>query len=275
MRSSDLAQLAGVTVRTLRHYHAIGLLPEPPRHPNGYREYGAEHLARVLRIKQLASLGFPLDRIGGMLDDLDAGPLAETGAFDALDELDAALQAEIERIEEQRRTIAHIRQDRIAIDMPARSAPMMEAMRRVMREAGYGSGADGEDAMDRTSLLLLSHMYEDEELAEAERLFTAISEFGFSERLVAVGTRSDELAPDASEEERAAVVDEGLDLMRELVECLDPGNWLRDYTSYELLMESYARESLNPAQIDVMDRIERGIEDLVRQRVKDDPPAGT
>lgn len=31
MKSSELAKLAGVSVRTLRHYHAIGLLPEPPR----------------------------------------------------------------------------------------------------------------------------------------------------------------------------------------------------------------------------------------------------
>ena len=35
MLSSELAELAGVTVRTLRHYHQIGLLPEPPRTAGG------------------------------------------------------------------------------------------------------------------------------------------------------------------------------------------------------------------------------------------------
>lgn len=275
MRSSDLAQLAGVTVRTLRHYHAIGLLPEPPRHPNGYREYGTEHLARVLRIKQLASLGFPLDRISGMLDDLDADPPAETGASHALDELDAALRAEIERLEEQRRTIARIKKGSIAIDMPARSIPMMEAMRRVMSEAGYDENFGTMDRIDRTSLLLLSHLYEDKELAEAERLFDAISKLGFSKRMAAVGEHCDALSADASEEDRAAVADEGIGLIGELVDCLDPDNWLRDYTSYELLIDAYARESLNPAQTDVMDRIERGVEDLVRQNVKGGQPAGT
>ena len=30
MKSSEIAKLAGVSVRTLRHYHAIDLLPEPP-----------------------------------------------------------------------------------------------------------------------------------------------------------------------------------------------------------------------------------------------------
>lgn len=60
MRSKELADLAGVTVRALRHYHQLGLLPEPPRAKNGYREYGAVDLARVLRIKRLSSLGISL-----------------------------------------------------------------------------------------------------------------------------------------------------------------------------------------------------------------------
>lgn len=35
MRSADLARLAGTTVRTLRHYHQIGLLDEPRRSAGG------------------------------------------------------------------------------------------------------------------------------------------------------------------------------------------------------------------------------------------------
>ena len=72
LRSGELAKLAGVTVRTLRHYRTIGLLPDPPRDENGYCSYGIEDLVRVLRIKRLASLGFSLEDIGGMLDDMDA-----------------------------------------------------------------------------------------------------------------------------------------------------------------------------------------------------------
>ena len=68
MRSSEVARLAGVTVRALRHYHAIGLLPEPARSDNGYRDYDIDDLVRVLRVKRLASLGFPLERVGGMLE---------------------------------------------------------------------------------------------------------------------------------------------------------------------------------------------------------------
>ena len=68
MRSKELADLAGVTVRTLRHYHQMDLLPEPPRAENGYRSYGALDLVRVLRIKRLASLGMPLQQVKHMLE---------------------------------------------------------------------------------------------------------------------------------------------------------------------------------------------------------------
>jgi hypothetical protein len=37
----QLAAYAGVTVRAVRHYHQIGLLPEPERDASGYRRYGA------------------------------------------------------------------------------------------------------------------------------------------------------------------------------------------------------------------------------------------
>ncbi|EED6225780.1 MerR family DNA-binding transcriptional regulator, partial [Salmonella enterica subsp. enterica serovar Haifa] len=49
MHSNELARLAGVTVRALRHYHQVGILAEPERRSNGYREYDVHDLIRVLR----------------------------------------------------------------------------------------------------------------------------------------------------------------------------------------------------------------------------------
>ncbi|MGH2887262.1 MAG: MerR family DNA-binding transcriptional regulator, partial [Solirubrobacteraceae bacterium] len=40
MRSSELAEQAGVNVQTLRYYERRGLLPEPERLDSGYRAYG-------------------------------------------------------------------------------------------------------------------------------------------------------------------------------------------------------------------------------------------
>ncbi len=39
MRIGEIAGIVGVSTRAVRHYHRIGLLPEPPRRANGYREY--------------------------------------------------------------------------------------------------------------------------------------------------------------------------------------------------------------------------------------------
>ena len=51
---SQLAAYAGVTVRAVRHYHKIGLLPEPHRNDSGYRTYDAAAVVRLIRIHALA-----------------------------------------------------------------------------------------------------------------------------------------------------------------------------------------------------------------------------
>jgi hypothetical protein len=48
----EIAELAGTTVRAVRHYHEVGLLDEPKRRANGYKQYGVAHLIRLLRIKR-------------------------------------------------------------------------------------------------------------------------------------------------------------------------------------------------------------------------------
>ena len=69
----QLADLAGTTVKAVRHYHTVGLLEEPDRAANGYKQYGVRHLVRVLRIKRLADLGLPLAQIAD-LGDADERP---------------------------------------------------------------------------------------------------------------------------------------------------------------------------------------------------------
>ena len=126
MRSNDVAKLAGVTVRTLRHYHQLGLLSEPSRQANGYRDYSPADVARVLRIKRLAGLGFPLSRIGDVLEEMDAEGNATSAS--ALDELDRELALEIERLQEQRRTIAELRAEHLDPDLPVRFARILRML---------------------------------------------------------------------------------------------------------------------------------------------------
>ncbi|HEY0700595.1 MAG TPA: MerR family transcriptional regulator [Micromonospora sp.] len=67
-----VAELAGVTVRTLHHYDEIGLLSPSGRSPAGYRRYDEDDLNRLQQILFYRELGFPLDEIERMLDDPDA-----------------------------------------------------------------------------------------------------------------------------------------------------------------------------------------------------------
>jgi len=65
----QVADLAGVTVRTLHHYDEIGLLAPTDRTSGGYRSYGVTDLQRLRRIMFYRELGFPLDEIATILAD--------------------------------------------------------------------------------------------------------------------------------------------------------------------------------------------------------------
>jgi len=65
----QVANLAGVTVRTLHHYDEIGLLAPTDRTSSGYRSYGVTDLERLRRILFYRELGFPLDEIATILAD--------------------------------------------------------------------------------------------------------------------------------------------------------------------------------------------------------------
>jgi DNA-binding transcriptional MerR regulator len=98
----QLAAYAGVTARAVRHYHQIGLLPEPARDASGYRRYGATAVVSLIRIRTLANAGVPLSRIGQMLE-ADAPAFAQ-----AVHRIDDHLRDEIERLETSRKQIARL-----------------------------------------------------------------------------------------------------------------------------------------------------------------------
>ena len=103
----QLANLAGVSARTLHYYDEIGLL-KPDRSPeNGYRIYARPALLRLQQILFLRELGFSLEAIQGILD---------RPGFDLLPALEQHRQALKERQERLERllltverTILHLR----------------------------------------------------------------------------------------------------------------------------------------------------------------------
>ncbi|MFD3534139.1 MerR family transcriptional regulator [Streptomyces sp. NPDC058664] len=62
------AAFVGVTIKTVRHYHRLGLVAEPDRDGSGYRRYRSGELFRLVRVRTLAAAGVPLAEIGDLLD---------------------------------------------------------------------------------------------------------------------------------------------------------------------------------------------------------------
>ncbi|MDH6123498.1 DNA-binding transcriptional MerR regulator [Kitasatospora sp. GP82] len=82
----ELAEHAGVTVKTVRFYSDRGLLPETTRSTGGHRRYGPEALDRLHLIRSLRTLDLPVSEVGRVLDHEDRrAPAAESDPREAGD----------------------------------------------------------------------------------------------------------------------------------------------------------------------------------------------
>jgi DNA-binding transcriptional MerR regulator len=70
-RIGEFARFGSVSVRSLRHYHELGLLVPAEVDPSsGYRGYSVDQLAQLNRIVALKELGFSLDQIRQVISDV-------------------------------------------------------------------------------------------------------------------------------------------------------------------------------------------------------------
>lgn len=123
------AAFVGVTVKTVRHYHKLGLVEEPERDGSGYRRYGSAELLRLVRVRALAAAGVPLAEIGGML-----GADAERFAA-AVGDAERRLTEQIEELVARREMLRRLADGDRAL-LPYRAVALMERM------PGLGFSAD-------------------------------------------------------------------------------------------------------------------------------------
>ncbi|GAA1231785.1 MerR family transcriptional regulator [Prauserella halophila] len=204
MLSSELADLAGVTVRTLRHYHQIGLLPEPPRSDGDYRQYGIGDLVRVLRITRLTALGIPLSELPAVLDD-------PTAAGELLNELDRQAAAEIERLSARRASIDVLRRTGALPDLPPelstwQSAPDPDAPKDMLQ-------------YEHEQLILLGHLLDDDGRAGLAALLNASEDSRTTS--ASLTARFYALDADAPDHEVETLVDDWIAHLRPLLAHTD------------------------------------------------------
>ena len=108
----QLARYARVSTKTIRVYHAKGLLPEPSRDSSGYRRYTAQHAIDLIKIRTLAEAGVPLARIG----DLNAASGEEFRRV--VHQVDIDLTARIRRLRHTQQRLRQLAAGRIQMLPP-------------------------------------------------------------------------------------------------------------------------------------------------------------
>ncbi len=240
----EIADLAGTTVNTVRHYHRAGLLEEPDRSSNGYKQYQVRHLVRLLQVRRLRDLGVPLDQID------QAGTAGDT-ATTALLAVDADLAASIERLQRARGEIRAIVEGSSLTDVPA----------------GFEKVASRMSGPERSLVLIYSQLYDEDAMNDVRRMLESEADDA--------DVAFDQLSPDAEESVREELVGR---YAVKLAQLLAEYPWLSDQTGHlskgvevtgETIIESVVA-LFNPAQLDVLSRASRLAQQLPAPGASDD-----
>ncbi len=232
-----LADYVGVTPRAIRHYHALGLLPEPERNSSGYRTYDAQAVIDLQRIKVLADAGVPLSRVGELVE---AGPEALKAV---VAEIDAGLRARIRELQRSRRSLARLAEG----GEPFVPRSVIEMHER-MRAEGI---SERTLAMERDAWVLIQVLFPDLTQAWTEMQTAMLSDPAYIE----IYQRTDQAVAWEPDDPRIE------ELARDTIAWImayepptDPDGWNGDTTAYRLVTE-YRRDT-SPGWQRLMERVE-------------------
>ncbi|MGG7462881.1 MerR family transcriptional regulator [Plantibacter sp. YIM 135347] len=237
----ELAELAGTTVNAVRHYHRRGLLDDPEREHNGYKQYGVHDLVRLLRIRRLVELGVPLSR----MHEVVAGGVDVPAT---LREVDAELAASMDRIDRAREDIAAILREGSPADGPQ----------------GYETVASKLSESHSALVHVYSQLYDDVALADIKRMIASDQESD------AIDEALDALPPEADDATRQRVA---LLLAPAIARNIADYPWIGDPTSRLSKSEDVTRRTMvetlralySPAQLDVLQRANLIAQELIRR----------
>jgi len=108
MKIGQLAELAGVTTKTVRYYESIGLLPEPERTASGYRAYDGGALERLRFVRDAQNSGLSLAEIASVLELKGSGATSCEHTVSLLERHLAEIDSQIQRLEATRRQLTNL-----------------------------------------------------------------------------------------------------------------------------------------------------------------------
>jgi DNA-binding transcriptional MerR regulator len=225
----EVAELAGTTVKAVRHYHKLGLLDEPERMSNNYKQYQVSHLIRLLQITRLADLGVPLAQIATM-GHADRDPDA------ALRVLDAELEQTVERLQRIRGELALILKHRAPAELPAGFSPVSKELSET----------------DRSLIMIYSRVFDEAAMRDMQEMVTEVPR-------TATDDEFDALTLDSDRETRRRLA---VALAPSIVEVFERYPWLNNPGTRATKSASFAtgtvtkavQELYNKAQLEVLYR---------------------
>lgn len=108
MRIGELANRTGTTAKTVRYYEEIGLLPEPDRDYNDYRDYPEDAVDRLAFIRDAQATGLTLTEISSILDLRSQGEATCHHVVDLLERHVAALDKHIKTMRQTRKKLVDL-----------------------------------------------------------------------------------------------------------------------------------------------------------------------
>ncbi len=162
IKIGDFVKLTGSTLKTVRYYHKIGLLPKPERTASGYRLYGPGELNRMRLIKHLKSLGLDLKRIKEILGGINNNATLQ----EVLQLLRSELTLDKKNIEERIEKIDKmLNQGMVQLDQDSLESPTFQKMAEIL-------GADQIENYARTCPEIYN---------QQQKLFGILDDFQWSE----------------------------------------------------------------------------------------------
>ncbi|MDY0309246.1 MAG: MerR family transcriptional regulator [Castellaniella sp.] len=141
MKIGELARQAGVGIETVRYYQQRGLLRVPSRPSGAYRNYIADDVDRIVRIRLLRTLGFTLEEIRALLQ-------GETRAcLDVREAIERQIRATRCVLQDLRRRLGHL-QDALG-GVPCEQNRRSCGLACLTGQAGGPAGPQGGAGPDR------------------------------------------------------------------------------------------------------------------------------
>jgi MerR family transcriptional regulator, copper efflux regulator len=116
MRIGELARLTGVRAKTIRYYEEVGVLSEPDRTPNGYRDYPDVAVDRLSFVRDAQATGLTLTEIASILDRRSHGEATCLHVIDLLERHLTALDRNIQTMRRTRKTLAELTDQARSLD---------------------------------------------------------------------------------------------------------------------------------------------------------------